>query len=164
MPLDLTKKAAPAPPPSKPKAKVNTSRKRAREDAINGIFQLTGAGLMMMGQVPDAAAIAQHGPNIASETASIAESNDGLGRVIDYLTSVGPYAALIAAVMPLTLQLLANHGKVPASALAQFGVIDPDVLRVQAEAEAMQMAAQAMEDAKTMQSEASQMMSANNDA
>jgi hypothetical protein len=82
----------------------------------------------------------------------LAESNDGIASVVDYLTEAGPYMGLLTVMLPFVLQLAANHGRIDASKLSpEFGVYPPDVLegRVRSEMEAkraqMREAAQAAE-------------------
>lgn len=137
MALDLTSKT-PAPPPARKRAASRPSGKTVeREEAINGIFQIGASGLLMFGQTADAGAISIHGPAIAHETAVLADNNTGLAKIVDYITAVGPYAALFAASMPLVLQILVNHKKLPAAPLSQFGVMEPNVMAAKAEVEAM---------------------------
>jgi len=94
---------------------------------------------VMIGKYADAAAIADHGPNISREAASLAQQNEKIGQWIDYLTEAGPYAGLITAVLPLALQLLANHGRIDHSKVP--GVSDPRVLETKIQAEMLRAAA-----------------------
>lgn len=142
MALDL-KTPVQAPPPAKrgpgrPRkvasetTQTKTTKLAAREEAVGGIFQMVSFGLLMAGQVPDAGAVAEHGPKIATQTAILADDNEGVAKIVDFLTAVGPYAGLFSAVLPLALQILVNHGRVPmAPMLAGMGVKDP--LQIRAE-------------------------------
>jgi hypothetical protein len=103
----------------------------------------------MTGNYADAAAIGIHSPAIAVEVVSLGKQNESIGKLIDYLDQVGPYAGLISATMPLVLQLLANHkridhGKVP-------GLSSPAVLEAKVKAEMAAKAAQEMREAKKAQ-------------
>jgi hypothetical protein len=92
----------------------------------------------MRGSYADAGAIAQHGPGISQETAKLAEQNESVANVIDYLTQAGPYMGLVSVVLPFVLQLAVNHNRIDASKLSpDLGVLPPDVLekRVRTEME-----------------------------
>lgn len=152
MALNLSSNPTP-PPASKPRtsnAKSSASSQRqveqrvqARADAVGGVFQLAGMGLFMTGQLADAQAVTEHGPNISAETAKLAESNDQIAAFIDKLAAVGPYTGLVMAVLPLALQLFANHRPDVAPALTGFGVKSPEQLQAQAQLQAVRQAKEA---------------------
>lgn len=154
MALNLSKSPA-TPPPAKPRAsssrssassqKQVTERIQARTEAVGGVFQLAGMGLFMTGQLADAQAVTEHGPNISAETAKLAESNDQIAAFIDKLAAVGPYTGLVMAVLPLALQLFANHRPDVAPALSNFGVKSPEQLKASAQLEAVRQAKAARE-------------------
>jgi hypothetical protein len=127
-----------------------------REEAVNGIFQLGAFGLIVAGQPADAGALGKYGPGIAHEAASLAESNDGMAKAIDYITEAGPYAGLLTAAMPLVLQLLANHKVMKAEHLAGAGVVPPEALAAEVKAD---MARQQIQ-AQRAQAEAEQELAA----
>jgi uncharacterized protein with beta-barrel porin domain len=161
MALDLSGPKTPPPakraPASTARAKVKTNE---REEALNGLFQLGSAALLIAKQPADAGAVATHGPNIARETANIAENNDNFAKTIDYITAVGPYAGLLTAVMPLVLQIMVNHNKLPAEPLSAFGVMHPDALTAQAQAKAMHQQAEIMQAQQEAMAEIDEMMRA----
>jgi hypothetical protein len=142
-----TKAAKPTPPPrrdtqnTKASVTVQTITEQ-RAEAVDGIFQLVGLGCIITGQYADAGAIALHSPPISVEVAELASKNDGIAKAVDTLLQVGPYAGLVAVVMPLVLQLLANHKIVSAEKMANVNVVKPEVLEAQIKT---QMAKQAME-------------------
>lgn len=144
MALDLS--GPKTPPPAKrptPAQRQATAKTGEREEGLNGLFQIAAAGCLMGGQVADGAAVSTHGPNIAREAAQLAETNERMGRLLDYLTAVGPFAGLLAAAMPLGLQILVNHGKLPVvPALQQFGIVPPGALEAQAKADAARQMAE----------------------
>lgn len=134
MALDLTKPVTP-PPAHKREAASANKRNSAkvtsgREEAVNGLFQIAGALCLMAGQLPDAGTCAMHGPEISKQAALVAESNEGVAKVIDYITAVGPYAGLLAAAMPFALQILVNHKRIPPGLM---GTVAPEMLAAQAE-------------------------------
>lgn len=120
-----TETRAPAEKPQKtPSARPTVKDKKTRERAegIGGLFQLAAFGLLVSGQRADAIAVASHGPNIATETAKIADTNEQFARVADQLADMGPYGALITAVTPMIVQILVNHGRLKAEQLRMDGV------------------------------------------
>lgn len=154
MPIDMS--AAVAPPrkatASRSAAKASPvtvkaetkSQTEKRAEGINGLAQLGQAGLVFFGQWADAATIGEHAPNISKELAVLADSYDVLAKPIDFLIEVGPFAGLLAAVMPMTLQLLANHRKLNATVLAAQGVVPPELLEAQFKAQMMRKQAAMM--------------------
>lgn len=119
------RKSAPKPKTSAPNpAKVQSER----EDAVNGVFQMLSVGLVVANQWADAGAIEIHGPNVSRETVKLAEKYEKVGNAIDALASVGPFTAIIGAMMPLVLQIAANHKRIPAEKLGALGVKDPRIL------------------------------------
>jgi hypothetical protein len=143
MPIDTSPRpAAPKTPARKPARAparapaVAADKTTARQEALSGIGKLATALLVMKGSYADAGAVAQHGPNVSRETALLAESNEKIASVVDYLTEAGPYMGLISAILPLALQLAANHNRLDASKLSpEFGVLPPDVLEKRIRAE-----------------------------
>lgn len=151
MPFDTTK----APPrTSAPAAReVVRERKQAataskktqeRTEGLVGLVQLASFGCILRGQFADAGALGKHGPNLCVEAAKLGESNEQIGKYLDALNATGPYAGLIAAALPLTLQLLANHGKIKPEALAGAGVVSPDALAAEAKTAMMRQQAEAL--------------------
>ena len=136
MPVDLTARPAqPKAPPARrtqnksPAPQPQASRLQAREDALNGIGRITTLLLCLRGAYADAGAVAHHAPPFFRETATLAETDDKIASVIDYLTEAGPYMGLVATGLPLVMQILANHGRIDASRLPpESGVIAPDAL------------------------------------
>ncbi|HWW95507.1 MAG TPA: hypothetical protein VN375_19210 [Vicinamibacteria bacterium] len=102
------------------------SRKGARDyrKGIEGIGQLVAGGLMFVAPA-DAAAVGFHTPPIAEALNDLAQEDPRFAAMLDKLMKVGPYSALLAAVAPLMLQILCNHGKMPAGIL---GTVPPEHL------------------------------------
>lgn len=125
-------KAPPRSGNAKPSGKTETKTVRgkiaSREEAANGAFQLIGFGCIITHQYADAGAINMHGAAVARELALLSEKNAGIARGLDYLTEAGPYAGLITALMPFTLQIMANHNLIRADMLAGAGVVPPEAL------------------------------------
>jgi len=134
-----------------------SSTKSDRIDAVDGIFQLAGMGCIMVGQLADAGALDMHGHDISVELAEIAEKNQTIGKGIDTLLQVGPYAGLVTALMPLVLQLLANHKVVPPEKLSSANVVMPDVLESQVKTALTKQALEALRQQQEMEAELAQM-------
>lgn len=98
-----------------------------REDyrpRILGVLQLVALPLAFKAPA-DGAAVEMHAPNIAQALHDLAMEQPEVAAVLDRILKVGPYGALLTAVVPLLLQLAANHGAVPAGIM---GTVPPDVL------------------------------------
>jgi hypothetical protein len=85
---------------------------------IMGMLQLPAGVLAFAGMnkpelAADAATVTIYGPGIAEALNELAKERPEVAAVLDRVLSVGPYGMLIAAVMPLVLQVLANHGVLP---------------------------------------------------
>lgn len=143
---------APKPGAATPKSKTQKYQTDYRK-GLNGMLQLASFPLVMLGtQKPaflaDAAAIGEHGPGVVDAVNDLAQEDPRLAAVLDKILGMGPYGALIAAVLPLAAQLLANHKIIPAGVAKALGAKDPDVLvaklvremQEQATAEAEEMA------------------------
>lgn len=151
MAVDLS--SAPKAPPrnarqSRPTTNVVDSyrspKAKDRQDAADGIFQLACFGLVMGHQYADAGAIGKYGPNIAKELATLADKNDGVAKLLDYLTEAGPYAGLITATMPLVIQLMVNHKMLKAEHVAGAGIVDPAALSAEVRADMARQTAVAL--------------------
>lgn len=153
MPIDtsLISNAPPRTRQTRAPSAPRKSRDEARNEAVNGIFQLASFGCVVTGNYADAAAIGMHSPTISSEVVKLGAQNDQVGKAIDYLNQVGPYAGLISAVMPLVLQLLANHQRLDASKVP--GLSDPRALEARVKAQMAQQAAEEMAAAQQAQAE-----------
>ena len=152
MPIDMRS----VPPPPKKAGSRSSARttvvsnepietmadKRAR--GLNGLGQLLQGGFLMFGQYADAATVGTHFPPVAREVANIADSNDYIAKGVDVLIELGPYSGLIAAVLPMALQFMANHRMIDATRMFSQGVVPPEVLDAQMRARVTQMQAEAM--------------------
>lgn len=82
-------------------------------------------------------------PGLARALSNLAVEEPRVAAVLDRLMTAGPYAEVIGCALPLALQLLTNHRKIPLSVGQRLGAVDPDVIAEQLAAEAAQMAAEA---------------------
>lgn len=113
--MPITNTAPPA--KSRPSVSSTTTKKttetditKKRAEALSGLGQIVQAGLIAGKQYADAGALGIHWDNISKEVATLAEKQESVAKLIDPLLQAGPYAALIAVVLPLGLQLAVNHG------------------------------------------------------
>src|ERR1700753_812446 len=175
MPINTS---SPTPPPSRSRRATSAAgpeipqgmspETRKRADGLVGIMQLVQAGCLMFGQYADAATIGMHGPRIAPEAAKVAETTEWLAKPIDFLIEIGPFGGLIAALLPLGLQLAANHRMIDANRVIGSDIVPPEVLEAQmkaqvlrAQAEAAKQQQMAMQEAQSAQREFEEMMRAN---
>jgi hypothetical protein len=120
------------------KSSTSTPRKSKRKTGtdyragIEGLLQLPAAGLMLAGMqsgklelVADAATITNAAPGIAEALSDLANDQPQVAAVLDKVLKAGPYGALIAAVVPMAMQLMANHKVVPVGVM---GTVDPGVV------------------------------------
>jgi hypothetical protein len=120
-PATVRKPAAPPQP--------EISRAQARAASLNDYFKAGALFAVVRGWYADAGACQVHGPGIAREVAVMADGNEKVGRLVDYLTEAGPYMGLATAVLPFVFQLAANHGKINAAKIpAGLGIVDPKEL------------------------------------
>lgn len=117
-----------------------------RESGINGVGQIAQFLCQLTGQLHDAGAISMHVPNLAHESAVVAEDNEKFGKSLDRLAELGPYTALLAAALPLACQLAVNHKLLKAENMAPgSGVISPEQLTAEVRAQLAIAEAQRME-------------------
>lgn len=89
-----------------------TNQKKRYVEGISGIFQIVAAGVSMVDPV-DGFCVAQQTPPIADAVADLAVERPEVAATLDRIMAVGPYGALIGAVLPLVVQIAHNHNKVP---------------------------------------------------
>jgi hypothetical protein len=63
----------------------------------------------------DGAALHIHGPGLIQAVQETAEQDARVAALLDRVVSVGPYGALVAALVPIALQIAHNHGAMPAA-------------------------------------------------
>lgn len=148
MPVNFTETAPPKKStttrratPAKTYASPETVR-QDREDAVNGVFQLAGMVCMAFGKWADAGAINTYGPGVTTETVKLADKYESVGKSIDALAQVSPFAGLIAAVTPLVIQLAANHKMISPAQAGAMGATNPDALAQQMQIQAQRQAIQ----------------------
>lgn len=92
-------------------------------EGIAGLLSLPATALYVAGTagkepnlalIADANAIAIATPKIAVAVSDLANERPEIAAVLDKILKVGPYGALLTAVVPMVAQILANHKVIPA--------------------------------------------------
>lgn len=144
---DGTPRKRPGPPPSgKPKQaraipRISTGKRKTTKPrqtsgtdytaGIAGLLQIPAAILGGMGIrdkafALDGAAIAQHAPGIADALNDLAQDNLAVAAALDKILAVGPYGAILGAVLPLVAQIAANHKLLPDQVTTGMGAMPVD--------------------------------------
>ncbi len=113
-----------------------TTTRKGQKDyrpAVAGLIQMAAFPLTMAGTAKpefalDGAALIIHAPAVADAIHEIAVNNPEVARVLESLMAVGPYGALIGAVIPLAIQICANHKVLPPAVTENLGAMPPEVL------------------------------------
>lgn len=130
----------PKPAPTTPPVSDNERRR----NGLNGLGQLAQGICLLTGQYADAAAIGRYWEPIAAETANVSDQYESVAKPVDILIQIGPFAALLTAVLPLGMQIAANHRMINAEMLVGQGIVSPETLTAQMKAEMARMQMEAM--------------------
>lgn len=82
-------------------------------------------------------------PGIARAVSDLAADYPQVAAVLDKIAAAGPLSDLIGATVPLVVQLLVNHGRVPLAVGEKLGAADPKLIAQGLQAQGEQLAAQA---------------------
>lgn len=98
---------------------------------VAGLLQLPTVMLAMLGRVNpayslDALTLNLHTPAIAEAVHQTAINDDRVAAILDKVLAAGPYGALLGALIPVGLQIAANHGKLAPS--PEMGILSQDEL------------------------------------
>jgi hypothetical protein len=171
MPVD-TSAQRPAAPKQSPKSAKPRITQVTPEEMLNsrasGLFtwfQIAGGFSLMRGNFADAGALEEHGPGICKSAALYAEENETAAKYIDYMCQAGPVAVLLSSVMPLAMQLLANHNRIDATKVGAIpGVVAPEVLEMRIKVRMLKEAARAEQEMADAQREYDEMRLRNGEA
>jgi hypothetical protein len=143
---------------AKPATAGTQARQDTREEGLIGLAQIGQALLIMSKNYADAGAVDMHARPIAHEIAVLASEDEKIATIVDRITALGPYAALIGAVMPLALQLMVNHDRIKADAAGMLGgkVMSKEALAAKVEADIAKAKAAFLREAREAQEEAAQ--------
>lgn len=108
---------------SGPKAKAGNYKAKTKTDYRPGFLGIAQLGAFVASFVSplDAVAVTDHAPRIAEAVQVTADNDPKFAAAMDKLLSAGPYAALISATVPMVVQMLGNHGKVPPEVVKGMG-------------------------------------------
>lgn len=108
--------------PSAPKAsrEYKSKTKTDYRPGIMGLAQM-GAFVASFFSPLDAVAVTDHAPNIANAVQVTADNDPKFAAAMDRILAAGPYAALISATVPMVMQILHNHDKVPGEVVKATG-------------------------------------------
>jgi hypothetical protein len=123
--MPITNATAPAArtTPNKPsaaqakKTAADSEMTTARIEAVTSLGQFAQLPLMITKQYADAGALQVHWPAISTEIGKLASADERVAKIIDPLMQVGPYAGIIAAIMPFIVQIGVNHKRIPAGSM-----------------------------------------------
>lgn len=119
----------------RPTRKSGTARARAAapdyRQGVMGLLQIPAFVLASAGRLNpalefDGIAVATHAPAVAEALNSLALEEPRVAAVLDKVLSVGPYGALLGALVPLAAQIAVNHKRLPAGTL---GTAEPEALK-----------------------------------
>jgi hypothetical protein len=153
MPVDATRKPASPARKTAPAAKPAPLPPPSRETGLTGYLQAGSLICVMKGWYADAGALSVHGPAFIHELSAMAGTDEKIANIVDYLVAAGPYTKLLAAVMPLILQIGVNHGRIPADAAGSGGIVPPETLEARVKADIARMQAEAIREAREAQAE-----------
>lgn len=92
---------------------------------IEGIFQLVALPLAFKFPA-DAIVVTTYAPGIAEALNDLAALKPEVAAALDRVLSAGPYGALLAACLPMVIQLLVNHDVIPVDSVRSFGALSVD--------------------------------------
>lgn len=124
---------AAAPKPTRkagPRAKTSAALPDYR-DGVAGLLQIPAFILASAGRLNpvleyDGIAVAVATPSIAEAVNALAQEEPRVAAVLDKILQVGPYGALLGALVPLVAQIAVNHKRIPAGTL---GTQEPEALK-----------------------------------
>lgn len=123
--------AAPRPPSARKPAGKRPAAAVDYRPGVKGLLQVPAFALGVLGRrdpvyALDSAAVTLHADAIADAVHETAVADERVAAILDRVLAVGPYGALLGALLPLALQIAANHGAVRPS--PDLGVLGPDEL------------------------------------
>lgn len=87
-----------------------------RAQSVFDVLTVPVAGLAVAGQaanskplIADAIILGRAAPQIATAVAQVADQDDRVAAIVDKLVQTSPYAALFTAIIPVVVQVAANH-------------------------------------------------------
>jgi hypothetical protein len=127
------------------KPTAGEGKHRKRKEGLQSVQQAVGLALMAAKQPADAAAVGEHGEPIIDELVKLGDSDEQIGKALDYLTKTGPYSALVMAALPLVFQIGVNHGRLKPNAMMP-GVVSRETLEARAKSELAELQTAALRE------------------
>lgn len=152
MPVTVTPSAAKPPPARKPREPkpaapvVSADVTTARVDALIGLSSIPVAACIATGRLADAGTIQMYWPSFARELGKLGERQEEIGKLLDPLTKVGPYADIIAVALPMCYQFAVNHGKAKPGGM---GSVSPELIASKIETQIAQAEAESLREQLT---------------
>jgi hypothetical protein len=112
---------------------------------INGLLQGICVPLSIAAPA-DAYAVATHGPNIATALNQLAQERPEVAAMLEKVLAIGPYGALVAATIPMIIQIAHNHNAVPEQLATAMGATPKRVIMNSLRARAEQWQQEQSED------------------
>lgn len=111
-----------------PRAGSAAARKSPLVSRVDGALQGVGLSVTVAGGIlnsqpviADGQVIMQHAPSVAAALDKVAAGDPRVKEALEKLLTVGAYGGLFAAVLPLAIGIMANHGAVPPGLAGMMG-------------------------------------------
>lgn len=124
--------------PGAPRPIRRAAAKKGQPDyrpGMMGIAQMIAAPLVMIGAQrksealqADGLTVITHSPPVVEAINDLAHDDPRVAAILDKVMAVGPYGALVGAVIPMVTQLLRNHAFGPKEVLESMGAKAPEKL------------------------------------
>jgi hypothetical protein len=116
----------PASPTPRPKAPAKVDYATGLKGLLPlAILPLVGLGRLKPVFFADAAAVSAKGPKVCDELSNLAQDDPRIAAIVEKATKVGPYGALLAAAMELSVQIATNHKPELIAVTGGLGAVPP---------------------------------------
>jgi hypothetical protein len=140
--------------PKKSVESPTASKAVARTESLMEIAGIGQGIALMTGNFADAETIEMHARPLLSAVAKLGDIHPQFGESIDKAEFINPYLAVFAAAIPLTLQFMANHGRIDSRRARIAGIQDPTLLANRQSAKVAQAQAQMIREQREAAEEA----------
>jgi hypothetical protein len=110
-----------------PRQRATTARKPSAaslEKRLAGSLTMLGT-VVSLASPSDGIVVVSGVPALAASLAKLAEENPAVRANLERMLTAGAWSGVIAAVLPIALGIMANHGAVPAPIAAMLGATVP---------------------------------------
>jgi len=130
-------RTARAPGRARPSATSSSARRRPQApdyaSGVRGLVQLVAAPMFLAGQrnpaaLADAATLIVHADALGAGAQAVAEADSRVAQFLDRLLAAGPWAAMVAPLVALGVQIGVNHGLIPLETGRGLGAMAPEQL------------------------------------